>query len=132
MKGRPKKTVNDLPSNWREMILHIGHEGGLLVHVQTALGISRDTMSRMRNEEPEFAEVMEEYLQLSEKWWVDKAIESFETNKSKMFNQHLWSFIVRNRFPYHWKEKTEMDITSNGEQINAQPIQIEILKSQDK
>ncbi len=59
-------------------------------------------------------------------------MDSFVGGKSKMFNQHLWSFIVKNRFPHNWKERTELDVTTNGKDVSTGPIQIEIIKSQDK
>jgi hypothetical protein len=127
-----KKTLEDLPSNWRELMLQIGREGGIEVHVQNAVGVSRPTFFILVDEYPEFADAYEEYKRLSEQWWIDKAMEAFDGGKSKMFNQHLWSFIMKNRFHYNWKDKTEMDITSNGNEVNAAPIQIEIIKSQDK
>ena len=127
-----KKTLDNLPSNWAEIMISIGREGGIEVHVQNALGISRHVFHRFVEEYEEFEKVYEEYKRLSEQWWIDKAMDAFGDGKSKMFNQHLWSFIMKNRFSYNWKEKTEMDITSNGKEVNAAPIQIEIIKSQDK
>jgi len=127
-----KKTMETLPPNWREMLIQIGREGGMPVHFANALGMSRPTLTRFENDYEEFAEVMEEAKRYSEEWWITKAMEAFEGGKSKMFNQHLWGFIMKNRFPMDWKDKTEMDITSNGKEVNQAPIQIEIIKSQDK
>jgi len=127
-----KKTIKDLPENWRELIIAIGREGGIEVHLLNAFNISRVVFHRFIDEYPEFSEAVEEFKRLSEEWWVRKAMEAFDDGKSKMFNQHLWGFIMKNRFPYHWRDKTEMDITSNGKEVNGTPIQIEIIKSQDK
>jgi hypothetical protein len=127
-----KKTLKNLPTNWKEILLQIGREGGMNVHFQNAMNLSRPTFIQFEEEYEEFGEVMEEARRLSEEWWVGKAMEAFEGGKSKMFNQHLWGFIMKNRFPLEWKDKTEMDITSNGKEVNQAPIQIEIIKSQDK
>ena len=126
------KTLEDLPSNWKEIIINIGKEGGINVHVQNALGLNRYQFDKFLHNFPEFEQTFEEFRRLSEEWWVNKAMEAFDGGKSKMFNQHLWAFIMKNRFSYHWKDKTEMDVTSNGKEVNATPIQIEIIKSQDK
>lgn len=131
MKKRITK-FEDLPTDWADVLLEVGQEGGMNVHFQHALNISRSTYDKLRNDVPEFAETLEEAKQLSEKWWVEKAMHAFEGEKSKMFNQHLWGFIMKNRFPYHWKDKTDIDVTTNGKDLNPQPITIEILKSQDK
>lgn len=122
----------DLPKDWEETLLRIATEGGMNVHFQQALGISKRTWDKWMKELPEFQEVIEEAKKLSEVWWVNQAMSAFEGQRSKMFNQHLWSFIVKNRFPYHWKERTEVDVTTNGKDVAATPIQIEIIKSQDK
>jgi hypothetical protein len=121
----------DLPENWADVLLEVGREGGMNVHFQNALNISRRKYDEFRKEHEDFAEVLEEAKQLSEQWWVEKAVNAFEGEKSKMFNQHLWGFIMKNRFPYHWKDKTDIDVTTNGKDMGG-PIQIEILKSQDK
>jgi len=122
----------DLPANWEEILVQIASEGGMNVHFQSGLGISRKMYDTWVKENEEFAEAVDEAKKVSEQWWVEKAMNAFEEGKSKMFNQHLWSFIMRNRFPYHWREKTEMDVTTNGKEITNTPIQIEIIKSQDK
>jgi hypothetical protein len=127
-----KKTIASLPENWKEIIMQIGREGGMMVHYMNAMNLSAVTYYRFLEDYPEFAEVVEEAQRHSEEWWVAKAMEAFEGGKSKMFNQHLWGFIMKNRFSKHWRDKTEMDITSNGKEVNAAPIQIEIIKSQDK
>lgn len=131
MKKRVTK-FEELPTDWADVLLEVGREGGMNVHFQHALNISRGVYDKFRNDVPEFAEVLEEAKLLSEKWWVEKAMNAFEGEKSKMFNQHLWGFIMKNRFPYHWKDKTDIDVTTNGKDLNPQPITIEILKSQDK
>lgn len=127
-----KKKLEDLPSNWKEIILSVASEGGLNVHFQNALGVSRRNYDDLKKEYPEFEETIEHGKRVSEEWWVNKAIRAFEGEKSKMFNQHLWAFVMKNRFNENWKEKTEMDITSKGKEVNTTPIQIEIIKSQDK
>lgn len=127
-----KKKLEDLPSNWKEIILSVASEGGLNIHFQNALGLSRRNYSELKEHYPEFDDAIEHGKRVSEEWWVNKAIRAFEGEKSKMFNQHLWAFVMKNRFNENWKEKTEMDITSKGKEVNTTPIQIEIIKSQDK
>jgi hypothetical protein len=46
------------------------------------------------------------------------------------FNSRLWSLIVRNKFPQHWSESTKVDVTTQGQAIDKQPITIEIVKTQ--
>ena len=131
MQGK-KTELTDLPENWQEMLLAIGDEGGTQIHMHHAMKFNRSTIERLIEEEPEFKSVWEEALRRSEVWWVNKAMEAFIEGKSKMFNQHLWAFIMKNRFNDNWKERNEVDVTSNGKEISSAPIQIEIIKSQDK
>lgn len=127
-----KITLEKLPPNWKEMMIQIGKEGGMHVHYANALGVARATLDVLERDYEDFALTLEEAKRYSEEWWIHKAMEAFEGGKSKMFNQHLWGFIMKNRFPMDWKDKTEMDITSNGKDVSSGPIQIEIIKSQDK
>lgn len=128
MKTTKITKFEDLPENWVEIIRGVAEQGGMNVHLQQALNISRDTYDKWMKEVPEFKEEIETTKEMSEIWWVEKAMNAIENGQSKMFNQHLWSFIVKNKFPYNWREKTEVDVTSQGEKINNAPIQIEILK----
>jgi len=128
MKEKRITKFEQLPDNWKELLFSVSEQGGMNVHVQQALNISRDTYDKWMKENEEFQTAVEQAKEMSEIWWVEKAMNAMENGQSKMFNQHLWSFIVRNKFPYNWRDKSEVDITSQGEKVNSAPIQIEILK----
>ena len=53
---------------------------------------------------------------------------SMEETGGNGFNSRLWSLIMRNKFSERWSEQSRVDLTTQGTSINANPIQIEIIK----
>jgi hypothetical protein len=53
---------------------------------------------------------------------------SMATNGGAGFNSRLWSLIMRNKFSERWSEAQKVDLTTNGKEMNATPVQIEIIR----
>jgi hypothetical protein len=66
--------------------------------------------------------------ELSQEWWVNLPIESFSKGDSKNMNSQLYSLIMRNRFQGWNDSLTKIDITTQGDKIDKQKIEIEIIK----
>lgn len=109
--ARPKKTLKDLPKNWKNTVLKIKKEGGSDVEVRVALDISVDLWDRFKKEIEEFSETIKKGRDLCEAWWLEKGRQL----ENKQFNAVLWYMNMKNRFG--WKDKTETDITSGGKVI---------------
>jgi hypothetical protein len=82
----------------------------------------------MMKRNPEYSRAVQEYRTLCENYWYNLAHRAMEKDGGQGFNSRLWSLIVRNKFPDNWSESTRLDVTSQGEQINAEPIKIEIVR----
>ena len=129
--GRPRKTLNDLPKNWKLILTELGSQGKFDMDAKVRLGLSNDLFSRFMEEEPEFSEAIYNMRQLSETWWTSISIKAFESGTSKNINSNLYALMLRNAFKNNWNEaQTKVDITSGGDKIDGnKKIEIEIIKT---
>lgn len=129
--GRPRKTLNDLPKNWKSVMLEMGNEGYFDVDVRVRLGISKHIFYEFMNEYPEFAESVNEFRDISHTFWNSIPRKAFQSGLSKNINSNLFSLIMRNRFKDEWNEaQTKVDITTGGDKIDSnKKIEIEIIKT---
>ena len=107
--GRPKKTLKDLPKNWKELILSIKKDGGSDVEVRVALDISEELWRRFEREIEEFSRTVKRGRDLCESWWLERGRQL----ENRSFNAVLWYMYMKNRFG--WKDKT--DVTSGDKPI---------------
>ena len=126
--GRPLITIDDLPKGWDKKLILMGKEGKFDVHVRTYLNMANDTFYRLLDDEPKILEIVNRMRELSQEWWVNLPIESFSKGDSKNMNSQLYSLIMRNRFQGWNDSLTKIDITTQGEKIDKQKIEIEIIK----
>jgi hypothetical protein len=108
--GRPKKTLDNLPKNWKQIITDIKREGGSDVEVRVALDISKDLWNRFEKEIDEFSATIKKGDDLCESWWLKNGREGI---KDRTFNAVLWYMNMKNRFG--WVDKT--DITTKGKEL---------------
>lgn len=128
--GRPRKTLNDLPNNWKLISQEMGREGHFDVDLRVRLGITKETFYSLYENEPEFYETINEFRELSHNWWNSIPRKGFKDGNSKNLNSNLYSLIMRNRFKDDWNTEKRVDITTGGEKIDSnKKIEIEILKS---
>jgi|SRR3989344_3621831 len=109
---RPKKTIKDLPKNWKNLVLKEMEVGASKQEVKVLLRISNDLFDRLMKEETEFSETVSCGVALAEAWWLRQG----RTNlKNKQFNYGGWYMNMKNRFG--WRDRQATDITSQGGQI---------------
>lgn len=104
--GRPKKTLDDLPKDWKAKMIELAGEGASDVELKvTALGgISNDLWYRLIDEEPEFSETVKQCTLLCETWWARLGREGAASKTD--INPTVWIFNMKNRFG--WKDKQEL------------------------
>lgn len=112
--GRPAITTKDLPKDWDLTILSEMTNGASLVEIAALLEISRETLYQLCKRDQEFADTIKRGEQLSEAWWTREGRINLE---NKFFSATLWYMNMKNRFG--WKDKSEIDHTSKGEQIQG-------------
>jgi len=107
--GRPKKTLDGLPKNWKEEVLKLAKNGGSDVEIRVALGcISQDLWERFIAEEEEFSLTIKKAHLLCQCWWESQGRKGI---RSKVFQTGLWTMNMKNRFG--WTDKTDVqhDVT---------------------
>lgn len=128
--GRPKKTLNDLPNNWKLIAQEMGREGHFDVDLRVRLGITKETFYSLCENEPEFYETVNEFRELSHNWWNSIPRKGFKDGNSKNLNSNLYSLIMRNRFKDDWNTEKKIDLTTGGDKIDGnKKIEIEIIKT---
>jgi len=107
--ARPKRTLESLPTNWKELTASLYVEGASDAEVKHALKISNDLFARWLDEEPEFAEAIKDGRQASEAWW-SKLGRQGATGAE--INPTVWIFNMKNRFG--WRDKQEVSGADGG------------------
>ena len=128
-RGRPplEHTINP---EWYDIIIDAGTKGKHITDFLITLGISWDGHHALLKRNTKYSEAVQEYKKLCENYWFNLAHKSMENDGGNGFNSRLWSLIVRNKFPQHWSDSSNVDITTKGEGINQPtPIQIEIIRN---
>jgi hypothetical protein len=126
-RGRPplETTINP---EWYNIIIQAGKSGKHITNFLNELGISWEGHHALLKRNTKYYEAVQEYKKLCEEYWYNLAHASMEKDGGQGFNSRLWSLIVRNKFPEHWSDSTRLDLTSKGEKVGNEPIQIEIIR----
>jgi len=129
--GRPplEKTINP---EWKQIILEAGQQGKHITDFLITLGISWEGHYSLMKRNQEYNVAVQDYEKLCENYWYNMARTSMSKDGGQGFNARLWSLIVRNKFPKHWSETTKVDMTSQGQKIGGEPVQIEIIRQKTK
>ena len=126
-----KKVETTFPENWREIILHSGTEGKHITDFLIKLNISWEAHDKLLDRNKEYRETVNDYRKLCEQWWFNNAHNHMVENGGRNYNARLWSLIMRNKFGKNWSDKQQVDVTSQGEKIQENKLQIEIIKPKD-
>jgi len=116
--GRPTEDITSLPDGWYNQVLDLYKDGASDVEVKALIyewrgSFSNDLWDRWLKDEPQFSETIKTGKLLAESWWSKTG----RTNlKNKEFSFTGWYMNMKNR--YGWKDRTETDVTTNGESIN--------------
>jgi len=130
-RGRPR-LEETMPTEWEKIIHDAGKEGKHITQFLIELGISWDGHWALMERSQKYNRAVKEYEKLCENYWFQMAHDAMVETGGAAFNSRLWSLIVRNKFPKNWSEATKVDVTTNGEKLQQNNIQIEIIKPKDK
>lgn len=125
--GRPRVEYN-FPTEWQKIILDAGQKGLHITQFLLELGISWETHSQLLKRNKQYSETVERYKILCENYWYNQMHEHMQETGGTGYNSRLWSLIMRNKFGDRWSEASKVDVTSQGNSIQSNPIQIEIIK----
>jgi hypothetical protein len=125
--GRPRLELT-MPTEWEKIIIDAGKEGKHITDFLLTLGISWEGHHSLMKRSKKYSEAVHQYERFCEQWWFEKARISMEESEGAGFNSKLWSLIMRNKFSSRWSEASKVDVTTNGEKIENNSIQIEIIR----
>jgi hypothetical protein len=106
--GRPRTTVDDLPENWKDIMIECGQEGGSAVEVRCLLGIAQSAWETLLEDSEDFRLTEKKRQALCEVWWERQGRRMTTEGQG---NATVWIFNMKNRFG--WRDKTEHDLTSS-------------------
>lgn len=128
-RGRPRLEHTMTPM-WKEIMLDAGLEGKHTTEVLIQLGISWNGHYALLERSKDYSQTYSEFLKLAENYWYNMALNAMNENGGIKFNTKLWETVMKNRFKDNWKTERQIDVTTNGKQLNSDnKIQIEIIKS---
>jgi hypothetical protein len=106
--GRPRTTTNDLPDDWKTIIMDSGQEGGSALEARCKLGIAQSAWETLLTDSEDFRVTVSAAASLCQVWW--------ESNGRRLAiegggNATIWKFNMQNRFG--WSERREVDNKSS-------------------
>lgn len=107
--GRPRTTVNDLPADWKQIIMDCGQEGGSAVEMRCLLGIGESAWGTLLEDSEDFRGTVKAAQALCEVWWERRGRDMATGGDG---NATVWIFNMKNRFG--WRDKQEVDHTTGG------------------
>lgn len=114
--GRPRTTIEDLPADWKEIMMAEAQDGGGPTAYMVKLGIGSTAYDTLINDSEEFRNTLEACILLCKYWW--------ETQGRKMAsgadgNATVWSLNMTNRF--NWRSGRNEVVGDK-----AAPVQMEV------
>jgi hypothetical protein len=125
--GRPR-SENLFPTEWENIIIDAGRKGLHITQFLFELGITLETHSQLLKRNKRYSDAVDRYKILCENYWYNQMHEQMKENGGAGYNSRLWSLIMRNKFGDRWSESSKVDVTSQGNQLQTNPIQIEIIR----
>lgn len=122
--GRPRTTVNDLPADWKQIIMDCGQEGGSAVEMRCLLGIGQTAWETLLKDSSEFQLTVKAAQDLCAVWWERRGRDMATGGDG---NATVWIFNMKNRFG--WRDKQEVDHRSGDGSMSPAANQEAVLKA---
>ena len=124
--GRPRTTVDDLPDDWKDIVIDCGQEGGSEVEMRCLLGIGDSAWYTLMEDSDDFRRTIKQARALCEVWW--------ERQGRKMAagadgNATVWIFNMKNRF--RWRDKPAEDDDTDAPQPTTVNINVTDARARD-
>jgi hypothetical protein len=106
--AKQKKTFT---KEMASIILELGKQGASQKAMYAAVGISKDTASKWKEENPEFKEVMSMATTHGQAYWENMMLSNID---NRAFNSRVAEIALRGQYPDDYKDRQE--IKSNVKQ----------------
>ena len=118
MVAKQKKTFT---KEMGETILELGKQGASQKAMYAAIGISKDTAARWKDEDPIFKEMMSMATTHGQAFWENMMLANID---NRAFNSRVAEIALRGQYPDDYKDR--MDVKSNVKQEVTVDFQKEI------
>ena len=115
--GRPRTTIEDLPSDWQDIMRDCGQQGGSAVEARCLLGIGDSAWGTLLEDSEDFRRTEKERQALCGVWWERRGREMAMGQDG---NATVWIFNMKNRFK--WRDKAPEE----DDESTAQPVNVNI------
>jgi hypothetical protein len=115
---KQKKTFTP---NMGETILELGKQGASQKAMYAAIGISKDTAAKWKDENEQFKEVMSMATTHGQAFWENMMLANID---NRAFNSRVAEIALRGQYPDDYKDR--MDVKSNVKQEVTVDFQKEI------
>ena len=122
------------PENWKEVVLDLGRAGKNKLDFAIELGIGRKTLYSLMDRSDEFRSTINEALNLSEQWFVSKAVERWGEDGARGLNTQFMKYYIQNVYrDSEWRDvEQHIDVKTDGKAINnINEIKVDIIKPKD-
>jgi hypothetical protein len=106
--AKQKKTFT---KEMASIILELGKQGASQKAMYAAVGISKDTASKWKEENPEFKEVMSMATTHGQAYWENMMLSNID---NRAFNSRVAEIALRGQYPEDYKDR--MDVKQNVKQ----------------
>jgi hypothetical protein len=120
--GRPTKYKPE----FCDIVIKCGREGMGKAEMAAQLEIAYSNFDIWQHEHPEFQDAVKEAVRQSQAWWERQGrLATFGSIPG--FNATSYIFQMKNRFKEDWREKQDVDVTSNGATISLTSLNLKNL-----
>ncbi len=102
--GSKRKTLDDLPEDWQDIIFNLAKEGAGITEWGVALKVSKNLMYAFIEREQEFRDTIKSAEEICKSWWEKEG----RGLDDKDFNHVLWYMNMKNR--HNWADKKEVKL----------------------
>lgn len=122
-----KKTIHDLPADWKETVLVLYGEGQSDTEVRAELNMTYNLWKHLISTDVEFEDVIEHGRMLAKAWWMKQGRLGL---RDKSMNAMMYKINMQNRF--NWSDKASSTDDSDDEITSAEEIDKAIRKLTEK
>jgi len=100
-----KKTKKVFTPEMAHIVLELGKEGASQKAMYAAIGISKDTAAKWKEENPEFKETMSLATTYGQAFWENMMLANID---NKTFNSRIAEIALRGQYPDDYKDNREI------------------------
>jgi hypothetical protein len=123
--GNPRGRPSSYDPSYCDKVIELGKLGKSLEQMSFQLGVHYSTLTRWRDEFPDFCNALTDAHRYSQCWWEEQAQSHIIENKdAPRINAGLWGKIMAARFPATYSDRQKVEI-SGGMEVDHVNIAME-------